>query len=612
MCNLWVVTPSGCLALASCQSWNLNLAYRWQKWDDDPKRLLRSIHYAELIPISFSFTAIYLSVRLLVMKVKMERVKNDSIVAGSKLLDHFSQMVVVRNETFSIFLTVTFFCIGLIGILNHEMWRDELQAWSVARDSASVSELLFKNMRYEGHPSFWYLCLYAITRLTSNPVAMQFFHLSIATSSVFIFTRYSPFTKLQKGLFPFGYFPLFEYGILSRNYALGVLLIFLFCALFHLRDKSYFPLVVILSLLANTSVYGLILACALGATMLFECVLDRKLLKALMNRKWDLIISILVFSGVAIITILQMNPPPDRGWGTAWTASSLSRAVATPSVLWNSYFPIPFPSYQFWNTSIIEFHSKAETALVRDFLAIALFIFSVGIFVRKPVSLFLYLSGTFGILLFTDIKWFGFLRHHGFLFILLIACLWISQYFNTLNLSRQSLLKLSRLTERYKENFITIILSAQLCAGLFAFSMDLIYPFSDSREAANFIKDNHLEKAIVVGSKDYLVSPLSGYLNIKIYYPEISDFGTYWHTNNHKKTYSHQQILDLISDKFTSRSNENRSVLMVLSSDLGTNSSNLDIEELGKFNQSFLYSNNFFWDLEAEHYYLYLVKRKDR
>src|SRR5437660_396106 len=80
------------------------------------------------------------------------------------------------DATFVVLLTTLFLLAGFLGILNHEMWRDELQSWLIARDSRTVGELL-QNMRYEGHPAFWYVCLFAITRFTHDPLAMQVFHL---------------------------------------------------------------------------------------------------------------------------------------------------------------------------------------------------------------------------------------------------------------------------------------------------------------------------------------------------------------------------------------------------------------------------------------------------
>ena len=59
---------------------------------------------------------------------------------------------------FSNIFTTLFFLIGLPAILNHAMWRDELNVWLIVRDSQSLSEL-FHNIHYEGHPFVWYICL---------------------------------------------------------------------------------------------------------------------------------------------------------------------------------------------------------------------------------------------------------------------------------------------------------------------------------------------------------------------------------------------------------------------------------------------------------------------
>src|SRR5689334_3222651 len=66
---------------------------------------------------------------------------------------------------FSLMVTGGFFVIALIGMLTHEMWRDEHQAWLVARDANSLSGLL-DNMNYEGNPALWQFFLFLITRVT--------------------------------------------------------------------------------------------------------------------------------------------------------------------------------------------------------------------------------------------------------------------------------------------------------------------------------------------------------------------------------------------------------------------------------------------------------------
>ena len=67
------------------------------------------------------------------------------------------------------FITGIFFILGLIGILNHAMWRDELQAWLLAQESASLPELL-AYLKYERHPLLWFLSLKLLMLISNNPV----------------------------------------------------------------------------------------------------------------------------------------------------------------------------------------------------------------------------------------------------------------------------------------------------------------------------------------------------------------------------------------------------------------------------------------------------------
>jgi len=228
----------------------------------------------------------------------------------------FLSLTLRSNNAFTGFLTLAFLIFGFLGMINHEMWGDELQAWLIAKDSLSVFDL-FKNLRYESHPGLWHVCLYLITRFTRNPVAMQLFHLFLATVVIYIFARFSPFTRLQKVLFSFGYFPFYEYCVISRNYGIGLLLIFSFCTLFETRNKSFLLLGVILFLLANTNIYGLCIAIALGLTLLFECILDRTRLQ-LSASKWDLTISIIIAIFGIVISVVQIIPPSDSSLAAGW------------------------------------------------------------------------------------------------------------------------------------------------------------------------------------------------------------------------------------------------------------------------------------------------------
>ncbi|WP_250125305.1 hypothetical protein [Chroococcidiopsis sp. CCMEE 29] len=508
------------------------------------------------------------------------------------------------HTAFTALLVLVFLAFGLIGILNHEMWPDEIQAWLIARDSTSFSNL-FKNLRYEGHPGLWHSLLYLITRFTRNPLSIQFLHLLLATSTIYVFTRFSPFTRLQKVLFAFGYFPFYEYSIISRNYSLGVLLIFLFCIFFPRRNYGYILLAILLALLANTNAYSLVLSICLAMTLLVDRFLNKGLTKLFWSQKWDLIISASIFTLGVIFSLMQIVPPSDSNYYEQENKAILEQPsnsiinirhlIATVITIWRGYVPVPnFFEYHFWNTNIL-MEGSGVLKIIALIFSLGLLYFSIVLFSQKPVVLFLYLTGTLGLLLLTYEKYFGFSRHHGHLFIWLIACLWISSYYPKSKFL--TTFQVNKVTD-HKNKFLTIILCLHVFAGIFAFSMDLFYPFSGSQEVANFIERQRLNDTVIVGSRDLDVSPLAAFLDRKIYYPESGRFGSFilWNSRYRKEVGS-KTIISSINQFVKQKTN---TMLLVLTKEIDVLIPNYSISAIYKSSRSIV----------AEQYYLYLIQRK--
>jgi hypothetical protein len=426
--------------------------------------------------------------------------------------------------TFPIVVASAFLLLGLVGILTHEMWRDELQAWLITRDSGTLLELV-RNMRYDGHPPLWYLLLYPVTRFTVNPVAMQFLNLGIATATAYIFARYAPFTKLQRVLFCFGYFPLYEYGIISRNYALGIFFIFCFCVVASRarRAKSYFLLALFLSALANTSAYGLMIALAFGLMLLFEVLSTGGALRVFKAGLFEIVVSILLFGVAVSLSVLQMLPPEDSGNYVNWHLYGNSLEVEMMlAIVWRAFVPLPQHVPHFWNTNLV-----ASWWLMAAFSCVILIMTSL-VFVRSRIALVAYLSGMAAILLFTFTKFYGGIRHHGHVYILFIACLWLARRFpREQELRSRSLERLTRIASVPGEWIFTGVLLAHVAAAAIACGTDWIYPFSNSKHAADFLRQKGMESIFIVADKDTIVSPLTAYLPRKIYYPRGDRTGTF-------------------------------------------------------------------------------------
>ena len=442
---------------------------------------------------------------------------------------------------FTSLLIFSFFVLGFIGILNHELWQDEMQAWMIARDSSSITEL-FKNLKYEGHTALWYLCLRFLNSFTHNPLAMQFFHLILATINIAIFVVFSPFNKLQKLLFTFGYFPFYEYNIISRNYNLGVLLFFSFCALFPFRRKSYFPLAIILALLAHTNIFSLIIAIVLQLTLLLEIIIVPN---SISLKRRDIAGFIIVAIGI-IGAIVQLRPPTSGVQGnliapdtTVWQTifaqiSDINRLIELISNVWKAYFPI----YQFSSLtesiilivlSIILFSVTFKNlierptikflylsitilfviilafdksnrflilevintpALLGSLVSLAILFFLGSWFIQQPVILFLYISGTLGIFLFTYPIYYSDNLRHSHFFLLFLVCLWLQEGKNyTRYLTKPS----NAIIAQYKEQVVTLIFLIHLITGVTTYTNDLIRPFSMSKVTSSYIESANLD-----------------------------------------------------------------------------------------------------------------------
>ena len=354
------------------------------------------------------------------------------------------------DTRYAIGLTTGFLILGGFTAFNHEMWRDEIQAWLLARDSASFFEL-FAHLKYEGHPGLWHLCLMPLSRITASPVIMQVFHLLIAGVTVYLFVRYAPFNWLQKFLFCFGYFVLYEYAVIARNYALGLLLLILFCVLFRERYKRPLWIGGILFLLAHTSVHALIVTIGISFALFCEYFLMKiarletaptaehhpGLVGALFKRapkhapletaptnNTQVWLSFALICIGILTSVLQLKPPVDTGFAVGWKFDyETSHLFKVIELISRAYLPIPKPTLHFWNSHQLETYPLFQTLQIP--LCFLLIFCGVVLTYKRPTALLIYLTSTLGLLAFFYVKYYGSIRHHGFLFLTFVMVAWI-------------------------------------------------------------------------------------------------------------------------------------------------------------------------------------------
>ncbi|XZF13685.1 hypothetical protein ACTHGU_18040 [Chitinophagaceae bacterium MMS25-I14] len=368
---------------------------------------------------------------------------------------------------FAVYLTLL-----AISISHHELWGDELHSWNIAKASGSFTELLH-NTRYEGHPPVWYTLMWLLSKCTHNLVYLQCLQFCIISATIFVFLFYSPFPKIVKALLPFGYFFLYEYGTLSRNYAVGVLLAFIICLLLQRQGKTNYILYYLsLLLLSNTHLLGLLLAAALHLYFLL-----RNMEKT--GRK-NTVMHLLPGCIILLPAIYFIFPPGDSQLNMHfWLSIRNSHILADMAVApVKAFLTIPaWWNYHFWNTNFLDTAGGG----IRFILSALLILLIIVTLKNDRRSMLLFIANF--LLTCTVEMLFSMtsIRYLGFLFISFIVACW-------LHYARQPLNKTGLW-------ILCSILFVQICGSIIAVSRDVKYPFS------NAYKVNELLQQVPAGEK---------------------------------------------------------------------------------------------------------------
>ena len=415
----------------------------------------------------------------------------------------------MRSEwRWALALSAMFLFIAGPAAFRHEMWRDELQAWLVARDSHSLTELL-GNLRYEGHPAAWYLLLAPLTRLFRSPAIMQLLHVLIATATILLLTRFAPFTRLQKVLLVLGYFFVFEYSVIARNYALGILLFFVACRLYAERKQRLTLLTAVLVLLAHTSVHALILTIAFSGILFLELLsADSRGSSSPPHRRLAAACCVIVSAIVA--SVFQLIPPSDTGYAVEWiTGFDGKRIRDVAGIIPHVLLPIPEIDDDFWWSWMFESTMTWPLTGVLSLLFVGWISLAL---LRRPAALLLFVTGTAGLLSFFYVKLLGDMNHHGFLFVLLLGALWIARNVRETPPWR-GLAALNERAVRTMPALLSVLLVVQAAGGLVAIILGHRYVFSYGKRAATFIAEHRLDDLPIIADRDAQATSVIGYLD---------------------------------------------------------------------------------------------------
>lgn len=422
-----------------------------------------------------------------------------------------------RAPWLSLFVTALFGCVQVIGHLDHELWKDELHCYGVGRSAQGLWDVLTGERRYDGHPFLWYYLLHLGSRVHRGWLTLPVLSTAVATLAAYIWFRYARVPRLLRLLVLTSYYFVYEYGVLSRSYTLGMLFVFAFCALYHPVRIRYVPLALCLFFVAATSLYGTLIALVL-ALFLFSHDLrwlapDAHSDRARFALPASWFAGIVLFGLGMLLVAGTTVPPADAMYAPSWQFDFSFEALRGDFFnLWAAFFP--YHGWQYWNWLYVDYWGSAWGLSQAQISALGFSYFVLCVFaLRKSPKLAAgFVLGVFLMMAVQHGIYPAALRHRGHYLILLLALLWLHE------------------SERRGQPraylayaLLALPLAIQVPTSIGALRNDRVQVFSNAQAAARFLLDKKLDQMPAVGSTDHATSPIAIMLDRPILFQESGE-----------------------------------------------------------------------------------------
>ena len=414
-----------------------------------------------------------------------------------------------------IYAIVTF----IVTIFFHEKWRDEAQAWLLARDLNPIE--LFKQMKYEGHPPLWHLILMPFAKLGFPYMTISIISWGIMCASSWILLRKSPFKQSTKILILCSISFIYLYPTISRNYCLIPLAIAIIASIYPNRNEKKIQYVLSVMFLAYTHVLMLGLV---GILYLFFFLEQFFYTKKNKKEKQVLVLAL----AIALIGLLCLVAMLFGSIGTNNDISTTNNLIIKVHS-WKMFARLVKIYAKNINILLrsIEAGIVGEIGYTRGFnticliAIIALLVFQIK--VNKTNAIILVVSCLWQMMIYLFIYSDTSGQKLNTMFLIFIFIAWI-------NLACDSK-KLDNINDKFKKYIlqfcIFIVILSDIC-GLTNIQNEINQVYSDSKNVANYIKQNLDEDAIIVCTNCPTASAIIPYLkNVKFWNPFSKQYFTY-------------------------------------------------------------------------------------
>jgi len=164
----------------------------------------------------------------------------------------------LKNNRKNIVIMLIYSIISFVILFFHESWKDEANAWLIARD-LNFFELIAQ-MKYEGHFILWYLIIASFAKLGFPYFTLKIISWIIMNINVWLILKKAPFKYITKILLIFSSAFIYWYVAIPRVYCLIPLAIILIAISYKTRKQKPINYMLSILLLANTHIimYGLV------------------------------------------------------------------------------------------------------------------------------------------------------------------------------------------------------------------------------------------------------------------------------------------------------------------------------------------------------------------
>ena len=387
-------------------------------------------------------------------------------------------------------------------ITYHEIWKDEWQAWFVARDMSWSEMLGF--LYYEGHPSLWYIFLKITTSIKSvllpflsDEIVFQSSHFLLFALLAYFISFKMKFSWLGKILLLSSFFVGFEYGMINRGYILVLLFSFYAVYLATQTEVKSLSLSIVIFLLCQTEVQGVIIASSILFYLFLKKIQATSIKKTLQTLNYQLYIFSFVLGAITFVaTIFPRGNQEDlnRAYNSAKQPLNESIMMAFQGLLANTFL--------IGSTADTNVSGISSIGILLSILVLAglIYFFYSD---KKLLYTFLYSFAIF--YAFAAFIFVGGVRQWGNFFILFALLLYLFQHEKNILTGAKLLI-------------ISVIFLFQMYYNALALYKDAVYPFSNAKQTAAFLVAQNIPKQVpIVAINEFETGVLNGYLDRKLY-----------------------------------------------------------------------------------------------